>query len=399
LQWSLDLFLPQILVKLQNQPKRISYCLLLKNYMKNSIRNSFTILLVSILIVSCGTNPTPIATDIFLSPDPNLQPSIAEHKYLNIALDHTKFLGDVGDTDGIGEIYLLMVVSDGNGHTDALICPYDTPIEVKTGDIVFPCNVGLSYSRNLENGLLHVMFIAFDVDNIELLGEIGIGAVTAGIVTGFESAIESYISAGVITGNAPIVVGAIAFDVVVGLASDHFKKLYEESDLIGSQSFVLSNLNNWETRQQILEYSQDGDVEFAFSVQLSVAPVGKVFPEEPTLYEANNITQEPEISGNLATLTASQVYLREGPGMNFQAVSRYYQRGEKMEVLNIYKDWMYVKSITDGLFGWVYGDWLDTNGIVLGNIPTPMYMPEIVPTLIYILPTKTLEPDNEPSYP
>jgi hypothetical protein len=59
-----------------------------------------------------------------------------------------------------------------------------------------------------------------------------------------------------------------------------------------------------------------------------------------------------------------------------------------MEILSVYQDWFYVKSLTDGKIGWLYTGWINLeSSIDLNAIATPSFIP--------ILP----KPTDIPAYP
>ncbi len=258
---------------------------------------------ISLLATSCGGASQPPA----VPPQP-ISDSTGE--FLNIQINYVGFEGPIGDTDGTGELQLITIVSDENGHSDALICPYGAIIEIQSGDLINPCNAVISYPQNIVGDNLYIMMIAVDNDDTGVLGDVTSGVVSTGLAFGLKEAIAS---AGLATtGSAPVVIGFLALDAVIGFAGGKVQEYFENSDVIGSQSFILSKTKDWNNNNPVVAKSEDGDVEFSFVIQQSAtagdqqansaSPVPTTIPK-PTSTKA--INQPAPTSRPKATATLS----------------------------------------------------------------------------------------------
>jgi len=229
----------------------------------------------SLLATSCGGSGQSTQAPAAIQPNPVSVNSNGD--YLNILNKSVEFMDSTGDPDGTGELQLITIVSDDSGHSDALICPYGAVVKIQTGDRVNPCNAGLSYPLELVEGHLYIMIIAVDIDDTGVLGDISTNVLTSGLAYGLGQAIEA---AGYATGSAPVIIGTLVLETVLGYAGGKVQEYFEKSDVLGSQSFVLSQASNWNSDHPIVAQSVNGSVEFSFVVQQSSIASGQLVDSE-----------------------------------------------------------------------------------------------------------------------
>lgn len=230
---------------------------------------------ISLLATSCGSTNLTSQPPIAVLPQPI---SDGTGEFLNVQINYVGFQSSVGDTDGTGELQLITIVSDENGHSDALICPYGAIIEIQSGDLINPCNAAISYPQSIVGENLYIMIIAVDNDDTGILGDVTSGVVSTGLAFGLKEAIAT--AGFVTTGSAPVVIGFLALDAVISYAGGKVLEYFENSDVIGSQSFILSRTKDWNNNNPVVAKSEGGDVEFSFVVQQSSTTSGQLVNSE-----------------------------------------------------------------------------------------------------------------------
>ncbi len=357
----------------------------------------FQILCTVLLFVTACGSPAPIAQAPAQAPaaeEPEQEAPVAvmpepitggTGEFLNIQINSVEFEGSVGDADGVGELQLITIVSDEKGHSDALICPYGAVNEIRSGDRINPCKAGISYSQSLIKGNLYIMIIAMDNDDAGVLGDVATGAVSSGLAYGLKEAISAagYLSGG----STAVLIGSLALDTVVGYAGSKVQEYFEKSDVIGSQSFVLSRTKDWNNNKPVVAKSEGGDVEFSFTVQQSSTADGQlvnsVVPSAPTKQAATprpapTATSAPanvvSTSHSASVSCADRLYfvrLRRSPGYNnkdevLDTVAEV-PCGEFLEILDgpTQKDNLNWYEVSwNGLTGWM-ADHTSTGKVVL----------------------------------
>ncbi len=251
---------------------------------------------LSLLVTSCGGSGPSAQPPVAIQPN-----SVFANNgdYLNIQVNSVEFKGSTGDSDEIGELQLITVVSDDSGHSDALICPYGAVIKIQAGDTINPCNAGISYSQDIIEDHLYIMMVAVDIDDTGVLADISTGALSTGLAFGLKEAIST--AGFATTGSAPVVIGFLALDAVIGFAGGKAQEYFEKNDVIGSQSFILSRISNWNNNQPINALSTNGAVDFSFFISASSSAQGTLVEEAP----AEPALVEPTIPNSPATETSN----------------------------------------------------------------------------------------------
>jgi len=243
------------------------------------------VIVVSILLASCGAAPTQPPPPIIVTSNPVSGPT-TPRTYVNILINSVQFTGPVSNIGNEGNLQLFTVVSDDSGHADALNCPYGGSMLVHQGDLVKPCKAGLTYPEDQLQEHLYVMLIAVDMKDDSVVSDIGFNGLSAALGSGFELAIKRFVLSAAAASSPEAVVGFIALNTLLGFLGNKAQQYFQKNYVIGSQSFLLSRASNWNNGQEVAAASTNNQVDFIFSVQKSTTVEGQIVDAAPAIPDA-----------------------------------------------------------------------------------------------------------------
>jgi len=229
-------------------------------------------IVIAILLTSCGAAPVP-TTPIVVPPN-LVSGNTTANTYVNVLINSVEFTGAVSNSGSQGNLQLFTVVSDDAGHSDALVCPYGSLMQIHQGDKVNPCQAGLSYPENLLKDHLYVMLIAVDVKDKSDLTDLGSNGLSSALGFGLEQVIRTAAPAAVASLGPWAIVGFLGLDAVLGFAGNKAQDYFQKNYVIGTQSFVISRQYNWNNDEAIVAQSTNNQVKFTFTTQKSSTAEG-----------------------------------------------------------------------------------------------------------------------------
>lgn len=246
---------------------------------------------------------TPPSTKVSPTGYPTLPATNAE--YINIFPQAVQFSDNVGDLDGSGEVRLIVITSDDQGHSDGLVCPGNHPLQVAPGQRIAPCSGGLVYPKENLGDYIYILVLVLDEDKINVATDFGLDIVTSLLA----NALTELIAASFVPNPGTAVgISLFALDVLVGFGSEALQEWYEQQDVLGSQSFVLYRDSGWGAEHKIVEASDNHQVTFEIDIRESASVYGKLVDV------SGNGTTSPASTESLPVPTPQPIITESPPG-------------------------------------------------------------------------------------
>ncbi len=244
-----------------------------KNYSQLS---SFIILCIVSVLTACGSS-NPVAPPAPLPTDTPILVGSAQGNTnnLNIRLDTVRILENKGDILWKGDAFFSLLAIRNNGNSAKLILPGQGTYSVFVGDTIRLDEFSLGVNRVTEDELIAVYILAFESDQQTPETQLLIEAILQATIFALETVKYEYPPASIVQ---------FALESLSGEALEW----WQEAEVLGEYSFVLSASNDWMRGEKYVAQSLNRNLEITYSIFQSVDITGEIGSDGRVIFTIKN---------------------------------------------------------------------------------------------------------------